>query len=40
MKRSEKAVDFLAENGESEALLKRYEIDEQNVILYFDEVNI
>ena len=34
-------VDFFAEmDSKSEAILKRYEIEGQNVILYFDEVNI
>jgi hypothetical protein len=40
LKQPENAIEFFARNnGESEAILKRYEIDGQNVILYFDEVN-
>ena len=36
----ENVVDFMVQqNGEGEAILKRYEINGQNVILYFDEVN-
>ncbi|CAB4020270.1 RNA-directed DNA polymerase from transposon X-element, partial [Paramuricea clavata] len=38
LKRSETLVEFSAVSRESEALLKRYEIEEQNVILYFDEI--
>mgnify|MGYP002803887076 FL=1 len=34
-----KSIDFTAHNSSnSEAILKRYEIDGQNVILYFDEI--
>ena len=33
-------TEFSVENeGESEATLKRYEIEGQNVILYFDQVS-
>ena len=40
LKQYEKAIEFFGRNeGESEAILKRYEIEGQNVILYFDEVN-
>ena len=36
----ENVVDFMVQqNSEGEAILKRYEINGQNVILYFDEVN-
>jgi hypothetical protein len=40
LKQSENVIEFLASNeGENEAILKRYEIEGQNVILYFDEVS-
>ncbi|CAB3978842.1 alpha-2-macroglobulin-like isoform X1, partial [Paramuricea clavata] len=39
LKQPEIAIEFFARNNEeSEAILKRYEIDGQNVILYFDEL--